>query len=105
MTTRHVMRTAVSTQIKMTMFFRVGRYVMSDETWDPTAASVALFVSPPPLLKAVDGEVELSCVAGEARVCGSPPTRQRATTIIHAKAGLNVTMVPKFHNSSRTRLH
>lgn len=101
--TRHVMRTAVSTQIKMTMFFRVGRYVMSDETWDPTAASVALCVSPP-LLKVVDGEVEFRCVAGEARVCGSPPTRQRAT-IIHVKAGLNVTMVPKFQNSSRTRCH
>lgn len=100
--TRHVMRTAVSTQMKMTMFFRVGRYVMSDEIWDPTAASVALSVGPPLLM--VDGAVEFSCVAGEARVCGSPLTRQRAT-IINVKAGLNVTMVPKFQNSSRTRFH
>lgn len=43
--TRHVMRAAVNTQMKITMFFRVGRYVIRDEIRDPTAASVALLVS------------------------------------------------------------
>lgn len=74
--TRHVMRAAVNTQMKMTLFFRVGRYVIRDEIRDPTAASVALFVGPPSLM--MDGDVGFNCVAGEERVCGSPLTRQRA---------------------------
>lgn len=81
--TRTVMRTAVSTQMKITMFFRVGRCVMRDEIRDPTAASVTLLVSPSSLMMDEDDEdddddVELNCVAGEGRVCGSPLTRQRA---------------------------
>lgn len=76
--TRHVMRAAVSTQMKMTMFFRVGRCVIRDEIRDPTAASVTLFLSPSSLM--TGGDVELKCVAGEDRVRGSPLTRQRATT-------------------------
>lgn len=77
--TKHMMRTAVNTQMKITMFFSVGRCVFGDEIRDPTAASVTLFVSSPPLL--MDGDVEFNCVADEEIVCGSPLTRQRATII------------------------
>lgn len=91
--TRHVMRTAVNTQMKITMFFRVGRCVIRDEIRDPTAASVTLFVSSSPPL--MDGDVELTCVAGEIEiVCGSPLTRHRAT-ITQARISLDETMVPK----------
>lgn len=54
---------------------------MRDEIRDPTAASVTLLVSPSSLMMDEDDEdddVELNCVAGEGRVCGSPLTRQRA---------------------------
>ena len=83
--TRTVMRTAVSTQMKITMFFRVGRCVMRDEIRDPTAASVTLLVSPSSLMMDEDDDdddddVELNCVAGEGRVCGTALTRQRAAT-------------------------
>lgn len=89
--TRHVMRAAVSTQMKMTMFFRVGRCVIRDEIRDPTAASVTLCVSSSWLM--MDDDVEFDCVlAAEERVCGSQLTRQRAA-IIKVKARLYVTMV------------
>lgn len=88
------MRAAVNTQTKITMFFRVGRCVIRDEMRDPTAASVTLFVSSSSLMMDDDDDddVELNCVAGEERVCGSPLTRQRAA-IIKVKARLYVTMV------------
>lgn len=88
--TRHVMRAAVNTQMKITMFFRVGRYVIMDEILDPTAASVPLFVSSSSPV--TDDDVEFNCVAGEGRVCGKPLTRQRAA-IIKVKARLYATMV------------
>lgn len=86
------MRAAVNTQMKITMFFRVGRCVIRDEIRNPTAASVTLFVSSSPPL--MDDDVEFNCVAGEEIVCGSPLTRQRAT-IIQAKARLCEIMVLK----------
>lgn len=73
------MRTAVSTQMKITIFFRVGRCVIIVEIRDPTVASVTLFVRPSSLV--MDDDVEFKCVAGEVRVCGSPLTRQRAAII------------------------
>lgn len=92
--TRHVMSAAVNTQMKMTMFFRVGRCVISDEIRDPTAASVTLCVTcPSSLMMDDDDDVEFNGVAGEDRVCGSPPTRQRAATI-KVKTRLHVNMVP-----------
>lgn len=96
--TRHVMRTAVNTQMKITTFFRVGRCVIRDEIRDPTAASVTLLVSSSSLM--MDDDVEFTCVAGEERVCGSPLTRQRAATI-KVKTRLYVTMVLKWENTSR----
>lgn len=73
------MRAAVNTQMKITMFFRVGRYVIRDEMRDPTAASVTLPVtSSPPLMDDDGDDVELNCVAGEDRVCGSPLTSHKA---------------------------
>ncbi len=81
------MRAAVSTQMKITMFFRVGRCVISEEMRDPTAASVTLFFSSSSPLMMDDDDVELNCVAREERVCGSPLTRQRAT-IMKVKARL-----------------
>lgn len=76
--TRHVMRAAVSTQMKMTMFFRVGRCVITDEIRDPTAASVTLCVSSSWLM--MEDDVEFNCVADEI-VSGSPLTRQRAAAM------------------------
>lgn len=73
--TRHVMRAAVSTQTKITMFFRVGRCVIRDEILDPVSASVTLF---PSSSSGRMEEVEFKCVAGEERVCSSPLTRQTA---------------------------
>lgn len=92
--TRHVMRTAVNTQMKITMFFRVGRCVIRDEIRDPTAASVTLCVSSSSLMidDDDDDDVEFNCVAGEERVCGSPLTRQRAA-IMKVKARLYVIMM------------
>lgn len=64
LTTRMVMSTAVSTQMKITTFFRVGRCVMNVEMRDPTAVSVTLADSPS---SATDAAVELTCVvAGES---------------------------------------
>lgn len=88
--TRHVMRAAVSTQMKITMFFRVGRCVIRDEIRDPTAASVTLFACSSWLM--TEDDVELKCVAGGEGVCGTPWTRQRAA-IIKVKARLYVTMM------------
>lgn len=90
--TRHVMRAAVNTQMKITMFFRVGRCVMMDEIRDPTVAYVTLFVSSSSLMMDDDDDVEFNCVAGEDRVCGSPLTRQRTATI-KVNARLYVNMV------------
>lgn len=59
------MRAAVNTQMKITMFFRVGRYVIIDEIRDPTAASVTLCVSSSSLMMDDDDDVEFNCVAGE----------------------------------------
>lgn len=87
------MRAAVNTQMKITMFFRVGRCVIRDEIRDPTAASVTLFASSSSLLMD-DDDVEFNCVAGEEIVCGSPLTRQRAT-IIKVKARLYDAMAPE----------
>lgn len=84
------MRAAVNTQMKMTMFFRVGRCVIRDEIRDPTAASVTLFVSSSSLM--IDDDVEFNCVAG--KVSGTPPTRQRAA-MTKVKTRLYVTMVLK----------
>lgn len=98
--TRHVMRAAVSTQTKMTMFFRVGRCVMMDEIRDPTAASVTFLVSSSSLMIGEDGDVEFNCVAGEERVCGTPLTRQRAA-MTKVKTRLNATMVMKSENTRR----
>lgn len=58
---------------------------MRDEIRDPTAASVTLLVSPSSLMMDEDDDeddddVELNCVAGEGRVCGTALTRQRAAT-------------------------
>lgn len=80
------MRAAVSTQMKITMFFRVGRCVIRGEIRDPTAASVTLCVSSSSLTMDDDDEededdVEFMCVAGEEGVCGSPLTLQRAAMI------------------------
>lgn len=95
--TRHVMRAAVNTQMKITMFCSVGRCVIMDEILDPTAASVPLIVSSSsPLMDDDDDDddddVEFNCVAGEEIVCGSQLTRQRAR-IIKVKARLYVAMV------------
>lgn len=88
--TRTVMRVAVSTQTKITIFFSVGRCVMSVEIRDPTADSVTLPGSPSSV---TDGDVEL-CVAGEDRVCGSPPpSRHRDATRKVKAAWWNVLMV------------
>ncbi len=93
------MRAAVNTQMKITMFFRVGRCVIRDEMRDPTAASVTLFVGSSPLMMEEeededdDDDVELNCVAGEERVCGTPLTGQRRAAIIKVKARLYVSMV------------
>lgn len=88
--TRHVMRAAVNTQMKMTMFFRVGRCVIKGEILDPTVASVTLCViSFSPLMD--DDDVVFKCVAAEG-VCGTPLTRQRAA-IRKVKTRLYVTMV------------
>lgn len=76
--TRHVMRAAVSTQMKITMFFRVGRCVIRDEIRDPTAVSVTLCVSSSWLM--MEDEVEFNCVADEI-VSGSPLTRQRVAAM------------------------
>ena len=89
------MRAAVSTQMKMTMFFRVGRCVIRDEIRDPTAASVTLCVSSSSLLMMDEDDVEFNLsVAGEAGVCGSPLTPPRAA-IIKVKIRLYVSMVPE----------
>lgn len=89
--TRTVMRVAVSTQTKITIFFSVGRCVMSVEIRDPTADSVTLPGSPSSV---TDGDVELTCVAGEDRVCGSPPpSRHRDATRKVKAAWWNVLMV------------
>lgn len=76
------MRAAVSTQMKITMFFRVGRCVIRDEIRDPTAASVSLILLSSSWLMMGDDEddVEFMCVADEG-VSGSPLTRQRAAAI------------------------
>lgn len=89
--TRTVMRVAVSTQTKITIFFSVGRCVMSVEIRDPTADSVTLPDSPSSV---TDGDVELTCVAGEDRVCGSPPPRCHRDATRKVKAAWwNVLMV------------
>lgn len=89
--TRTVMRAAVSTQTKITIFFSVGRCVMSVEIRDPTADSVMLAGSPSSV---TDGDVELTWVAGEDRVCGSPPpSRHRDATRKVKAAWWNVLMV------------
>lgn len=91
--TRHVMRAAVNTQMKITMFFRVGRCVIRVEIRDPTAASVTLCVSSSSLM--MDDDVEFKCVVeGEERVRGSPLTLQ-TTAIIKVKTRLYVTMMPE----------
>lgn len=85
------MRVAVSTQTKITIFFSVGSCVMSVEIRDPTADSVTLPGSPSSVM---DGDVELTCVAGEDRVCGSPPpSRHRNATRKVKAAWWNVLMV------------
>lgn len=76
--TRHVMRAAVNTQMKMTMLFRVGRCVIRGEIRDPTAESVPLY-STSSWLK-MDDDVEFNCVADEG-FSGSPLTRQKAAAI------------------------
>lgn len=94
--TRHVMRAAVSTQMKITMFFRVGRCAIRGEIRDPTVASVTLFVTSSSLMMDEDDDedddVEFNCVAGEDRVCGTQLTRHRAA-IIKVKARLCATMI------------
>ena len=89
--TRHVIRAAVSTQITITVFFRVGRCVIRAEIRDPTAASVTLFVSSSSLMMDDDDD-DVEFIAGEEIVCGSPLTRQTAA-MIKVKARLYVTMV------------
>lgn len=77
--TRHVMRAAVSTQMKMTIFFRVGRCAIRGERRNPTSASVE-FPLRCSTLSVDDGEdedVEFMCVVDEG-VNGSPLTLQRA---------------------------
>lgn len=95
--TRHVMRTAVRTQMAITTFFSIGRCVISDEMRDPNVASVTLLVRPSSLM--LDDVVEFNRVAGEERVCGSPLTRHRAV-IIKVKARLDVTMVLKCQSAN-----
>ena len=86
--TRHVMRAAVNTQMKMTMLFRVGRCVIRGEIRDPTAASVALYSSSSWLK--MDDDVEFNCVAGEG-FSGSPLTRQRTVAIkVRARLDVNI---------------
>lgn len=90
--TRHVMRAAVNTKMKITMFFRVGRCVIRDEIRDP---SVTLCVSSSPLTtddEDDDDDVEFNCVAGDEGVCGSPLTLQRAA-MRKVKTRLYATMV------------
>lgn len=86
------MRAAVNTQMKITMFFRVGRCVIRDEIRDP---SVTLCVSSFPLTtddEDDEDDVEFNCVAGDEGVCGSPLTLQRAA-MRKVKTRLYATMV------------
>lgn len=79
--------------MKITMFFRVGRYVIRDEIRDPTAASVALLVSESWLMTD-DDDVEFKCVADEGVSSSSPLTPQRAAAM-KVKARLCATIVLK----------
>lgn len=90
--TRQVMRTAVNTQIKITMFFRVGRYSIINDMRDSVV--VPLFVKSS---SRMDG-VEYNCVAGEGRVCGSPVTCH-ATAKIKVKMKLYVVILHKSNTS------
>lgn len=96
------MRAAVNTQTKITMFFRVGRCVIRDETRDGRAASEPFVASASPPTTDED-DVEFNCVAGEERVRGSPLTRQRAA-MIKVKASLYDTMVLEEDDARRDAL-
>lgn len=96
--TRHVMRAAVNTRMKITMFFRAGRCVMMDEIREPAAASVTL--RPASSSPRMDGGVEFKCVAGDGRVCGSPLARQRAATT-QVRTRPRVNMVLRWKDNKR----
>lgn len=92
------MRAAVNTQMKITMFFSVGRCVIIDEIRVPTAESVMLFESPSSLMRDDgDDDVELTCDAVEETLCGMELTRQR-TAIRKVNVKLYVAMTLREDN-------
>lgn len=78
--TKHEMRTAVNTKIKITLFFSVGRCVNIEDIRD----SVVVLVPFLDKSTSCKDNVELACVAGEGIACGSQTTSQN-TTIINEK--------------------
>ena len=75
LTTRHVMSTAVTTTMRITTIFKVGRWVSMDETRDSVVV-VEEFIFD---WSSVMDVVEIKRGAGEERVCGSPVAPCHAT--------------------------
>ena len=91
-TTRHVTRTAVTTQTSTTMFLKVGRCASVDGIRDSVAAAVEELIVLDWSSSVADA-VALKCVAaGESSVCvrGSPATRHTAA---HMKVNTRLCVV------------
>lgn len=81
--TRHVISKTVNTQMKIEMFLMVGRSLKIVEIRDPTSESVSLTLCDE--CSSWGSNVELSGVAEDGRVCGSPFTSCAMTTRAIAK--------------------
>uniref|UniRef100_A0A0E9XBP0 Uncharacterized protein n=1 Tax=Anguilla anguilla TaxID=7936 RepID=A0A0E9XBP0_ANGAN len=90
--TKHVMRKTVNTKMKITMFFKVGRSLASEEMREPTldVCAVLLFK----WSSSLTTEVEFNCVWGEGIICGSPSVFQAtAKTKIKTEYNRNIVLI------------
>lgn len=84
--TRHVISKTVNTQMEIEMLLMVGRSLKIVEIRDPSAESVSLCDACSSSCGSnVNVNVELSGVAEDGRMCGSPFTSRATTTRAIAK--------------------
>jgi len=91
-TTKHVMRTAVTTQMRITMIFKLGRCVSRDDIRDSVVAVEESIFDRSSIVDVV--VVEFKCVALCAgRVCGSPAVRHTTAHITVKMMLLDIIMI------------
>lgn len=93
LTTKHVMRTAVTTQMRITMIFKLGRCVSRDDIRDSVVAVEESIFERSSIVDVVV-VVEFKCVALCAgRVCGSPAVRHTTAHITVKMMLLDIIMI------------